>query len=78
MLKLTLGLCVSLLAAACTTQTTQLGLSGNNPADDRSPTDNAHYHSVTAGFEPHWPVGPKDWRELNRKVGPRGGRSNAH
>jgi hypothetical protein len=43
------------------------------PADPNQPTRPLHYVPVTAGIKKFDVVEPKDWRELNRAVGPKSG-----
>ncbi|MGX1742435.1 hypothetical protein ACWIEX_12855 [Bosea sp. NPDC055353] len=40
------------------------------PADPNIKVPATGYRSVTAGAEALRPAEPKDWRELNRRVGP--------
>lgn len=40
------------------------------PADPDARVPAARYQSVTSGIASLRPVEPKDWRELNRSVGP--------
>ena len=41
------------------------------PADPNVRVPAVAYHSVTAGAATFRPTEPKDWRELNRQVGPK-------
>lgn len=41
------------------------------PADPDAPVPAHRYESVGAGTAALRPVEPKDWRQLNRQVGPR-------
>lgn len=41
------------------------------PADPNARAPAVSYRSVTAGAASFRPAEPKDWRELNRKVGPK-------
>jgi hypothetical protein len=41
------------------------------PADPNVRVPAAAYRSVTAGAATYRPTEPKDWRELNRQVGPK-------
>ncbi len=41
------------------------------PADPNARVPAVAYRSVTAGAATFRPTGPKDWRELNRNVGPK-------
>jgi hypothetical protein len=41
------------------------------PADPNARVPAVGYRSVTAGAASFRPVEPKDWRELNRQVGPK-------
>lgn len=40
------------------------------PSDPSIPGRGARYATVTAGVKNYAPVGPKDWREMNREVAP--------
>lgn len=40
------------------------------PADPQAPVPALAYRSVTAGTASLRPSEPKDWREMNRRVGP--------
>ncbi|TQI73734.1 hypothetical protein FHT98_1471 [Bosea sp. AK1] len=41
------------------------------PADPNARVPAVTYGSVTAGAASYRPAEPKDWRELNRRVGPK-------
>lgn len=41
------------------------------PADPNARVPALSYRSVTAGAATYRPADPKDWRELNRDVGPK-------
>lgn len=41
------------------------------PADPNARVPAVQYRSVTAGAATYRPADPKDWRELNRDVGPK-------
>ena len=41
------------------------------PADPNARVPTVSYRSVTAGAASFRPAEPKDWRELNRQVGPK-------
>ncbi len=45
------------------------------PADPQLGTRSPGYASVTSGVKRFGVVEPKDWRELNRAVGPQGGQN---
>lgn len=40
------------------------------PSDPSIPGRGARYATVIAGVKTYAPVGPKDWREMNREVAP--------
>ena len=46
------------------------------PADPSQSVKNPAYSGVTADVKDYKPVDPKDWRELNREVGPQGGQDS--
>lgn len=62
-----------LLAGSASAQTASF-LSA--PADPNQPTRPLRYRPVTAGIKKFDVVEPKDWRELNRAVGPKSGSSD--
>lgn len=47
------------------------------PADPRLQVRAPRYATVTGGIQEFRPVDPKDWRELNRAVGPQSGQGGA-
>ena len=61
----------ALLVGACVPTTPPAWLV--QPADPNSGTRTPRYASVTSGVKRFGVVEPKDWRELNRAVGPQGG-----
>lgn len=46
------------------------------PADPIQPVRALRYATVGAGIRSYRPVDPKDWRELNRSVGPQAGQGD--
>ena len=49
-----------------------LGLALNDPSDPAARVPSVSYAPVAAGFVPFSPVAPLDWRDVNRRVAPRG------
>lgn len=60
-------LCLTLGACAARTAPEHLV----RPADPDAPVPAVAYRSVTAGAATLRPVEPMNWRELNRRVGPK-------
>lgn len=60
---------IGLALGACTVSAVPDHLA--RPADPNAGGPTAAYRSVTAGAANFRPVEPKDWRELNRRVGPK-------
>ena len=62
---------ISLLASACVPTAPPTWLV--QPADPARGARSPHYVNVTSGVKNFGVVEPKDWRELNRAVGPQPG-----
>jgi hypothetical protein len=60
---------IGLVLGACTVSAVPDHLA--RPADPNARVPAVTYHSVTAGAASFRPADPKDWRELNRRVGPK-------
>lgn len=73
MIKLLVVGLTGLLAAACVPGAPPLWLV--QPAEPHLGNRSPRYVSVTAGVQRFGVVEPKDWRELNRAVGPQPGQS---
>ncbi|MBA4221752.1 hypothetical protein [Bosea sp. (in: a-proteobacteria)] len=68
LVKVPLLMAVALALGACaTTIPDHLA----RPADPNARVPAVAYRSVTAGAASFRPTEPKDWRELNRQVGPK-------
>ena len=68
LVKVPLLMAVALALGACTaTIPNHLA----RPADPNTHVPAVGYRSVTAGAASFRPAEPKDWRELNQKVGPK-------
>lgn len=59
---------IGLALGACTVSAVPDHLA--RPADPNARVPAVGYRSVTAGAATFRPAEPKDWRELNRRVGP--------
>lgn len=59
---------------ACMPATPYYLIAPSNPAQSGRPP---RYSAVTAGAKAYAPVGPGDWREMNREVAPRPGQPTA-
>jgi hypothetical protein len=59
---------IGLALSACTVSAVSDHLA--RPADPDARVPAVGYRSVTAGAATFRPAEPKDWRELNRRVGP--------
>ncbi|MCC2650956.1 MAG: hypothetical protein K0R61_2255 [Microvirga sp.] len=46
-------------------------------ADPAIPSPGPRYATVTAGVKDYQPLGPRDWRELNRQVAPGSGQPSS-
>jgi hypothetical protein len=70
MIRLVLFAATALVVGACVPAAPSSLTAAADPAMDiRRP----RYSTVTAGVRDYRPVGPRDWRELNREVTPEGG-----
>lgn len=67
--KLILTAIPALALGACSVAPVPVHLA--RPADASAPVPAVAYRSVTAGVVSLRPAEPKNWRELNRRVGPR-------
>lgn len=69
LVKLPFLAAIGLALGACTVSAVPDHLA--RPADPNARVPAIGYRSVTAGAATFRPVEPKDWRELNRQVGPK-------
>lgn len=70
MLKVLIAVLATLLLGACVSAAPPAWLV--QPANPSVPVHDPRYTPVTAGVKKFDVVDPKDWRELNREVGPQG------
>ena len=68
LVKVPLLMAVGLALGACTASVPDHLA---RPADPNARVPAVGYRSVTAGAASFRPTAPKDWRELNQKVGPK-------
>ena len=67
--KLPFPAAIGLVLGACSVSAVPDHLA--RPADPNARVPAVTYGSVTAGAATYRPAEPKDWRELNRRVGPK-------
>ena len=65
---------LALGVGACTPTTPHYLVAASDPS---IPGRGPRYATVTAGVKDYRPVGPRDWRELNREVAPQPGQPSA-
>jgi hypothetical protein len=65
---------LALGAAACVPVTPHYLVAASDPS---IPGRGPRYATVTAGVKDYAPVGPRDWREINREVSPQPGQPTA-
>ena len=70
MLKLSTGLALAAILSGCATALPDVPAGKHAPANPNAPVKATHYSGTLSGFQPHWPVEPLDWKELNRRVTP--------
>lgn len=70
MLKLSAGIALVVILSGCTTALPDVPIGKHDPANPHAPVRAARYFDALSGFQPHRPVEPVDWRELNRRVTP--------
>jgi hypothetical protein len=65
---------LALAIGACVPATPHYLVAASDPS---VPARGPRYVTVTAGVKEYRPVGPRDWRELNREVAPQPGQPSA-
>jgi hypothetical protein len=72
--RLAIFAALALGLGACAPSTPNYLVAASDPA---VPGRGPRYATVTAGVRDYKPVGPRDWRELNREVAPQAGQPSA-
>lgn len=67
-----LVLAAAAFATGCSPAVDSIVLRDADPGDPRARAARAPGAAVMSGFTPYRPVGPGDWRDLNRRVAPPG------
>lgn len=74
MLKLPIGLALAAILSGCATALPEITSGRKDPTNPYERVPVARAPATFAGYQHFLPVGPKDWKELNRRVTPGGSR----